>query len=236
MNIKKGLRIGVYILAIIGFFVVIDTSNSLFGIGLLALIVIASIITINRLFSSKKAPEKTTPNLSMEKEQHYQDLGMDHKQIDFFRDTMATAKKQIIQLDRNMQSVAKLKAIDLRNDTLKAAKGMFKELVKNPNKLHQADRFLYNHLPNLVDLTNKYLEINDHDVKTKNTFEALEKSSYVIDDVSKLLVSDYELFVSDDLEELDVEITIAQQNLAREKEMQERLDALAEFDLNEKEN
>ncbi len=75
----------------------------------------------------------------------------------------------------NMQQTAKLKAIDLRHDPVKAAKALFKELVKEPNRLHEASQFLYTHLPNLVDLTNKYNEINDHEIKNKQTYEKLEE-------------------------------------------------------------
>lgn len=222
MKIKNILKFVVYILAVVGFFVIFNNTGSFFGGLFILAIVLGALLMVIRMIPSKK-DNQTVPMVSVQKEQHYQELGMDDQQIAFFRETMANAKKQIVQLEQNMNDVAKLKAVDLRNDTVKAAKAMFKELVKEPTKLHLADRFLYNHLPNLVDLTNKYLEINAHDIKTKNTYDALEKSSNVIDEVSKLLVSDYERFMSDDLEELDVEITLAKQNLSREQMNQEKM-------------
>ena len=81
-------------------------------------------------------------------------------------------KNEINQLQMNMQQTAKLKAIDLRHDPVKAAKALFKELVKEPNRLHEASQFLYTHLPNLVDLTNKYNEINDHEIKTNRPMKS----------------------------------------------------------------
>ena len=161
------------------------------------------------------------PELTKEKEAHYSEFGMNDKEIVFFRETMADAKKQITTLDNNMQEVAKLKAINLRYDTLKASRAMFKEIVKEPNKLHRADRFLYNHLPNVVELTSKYIEINNHELKTKDTFDALNQCAAAIEEVSQLIVKDYADFVKDDLDDLDVEISIAQQNVDREKEMEE---------------
>lgn len=223
MNIKRISKFVVYILAVVGFFVVLDDTGSIFGALIIVGILLALLKVMTKMLPKNKKTNDSVPIVSIQKEQHYQELGMDDQQIAFFRETMAHAKKQIVQLEDNMNAVAKLKAIDLRNDTVKAAKAMFKELVKEPTKLHLADRFLYNHLPNLVDLTNKYLEINAHDIKTKNTYDALEKSSNVIDEVSKLLVSDYERFMSDDLDELDVEITLAKQNLSREQMNQEKM-------------
>lgn len=115
-----------------------------------------------------------------------------------------------------MYETAKLKAIDLRHEPVKAAKGLFKELVKEPTRLHDASQFLYTHLPNLVDLTNKYIEINEHEIKNKQTYQKLEESTQIIDQLASLVAKDYQDFVSEDLEDIDVEISVAKQSLKRD--------------------
>ncbi|MGX7025563.1 5-bromo-4-chloroindolyl phosphate hydrolysis family protein [Vagococcus hydrophili] len=192
--------------------------NTIFSI-VLFMALLWAIFNIFRALSGNRSNKSKDrmPNLSREKEAHYESLGMTNKEIVFFRDTMAETKKQIKTLEDNMNQVAKLKAINLRYDTLKASKAMFKEIVKEPRKLHLCDRFLYNHLPNLVELTNKYVEINNHELKNKDTFDALTQSATAIEEVSQLIVKDYADFVNDDLEDLDVEISIAKQNIDREK-------------------
>ncbi|MGY3750182.1 5-bromo-4-chloroindolyl phosphate hydrolysis family protein [Vagococcus acidifermentans] len=188
------------------------------------IIIIVGIYFLKKSLTGNRSSESDDiPSLSPEKESHYVELGMTEQEITFFRETMASAKKQIKQLEKNMNSLSKLKAINLRNDTLKASKAMFKEMVKEPTKLHQADRFLYAHLPNIVELTDKYIEINDHEIKNKSTYEALNDSAEAIDAVSKLIVEDYNRFVSDDLEELEVEISIAKQNINRDNSLKEDL-------------
>ncbi|OTN89821.1 hypothetical protein A5819_002319 [Enterococcus sp. 7E2_DIV0204] len=185
-------------------------------------IAVALLILLILFFvGSKKKPGKTEdplPNLTKTKEEHYASLGMTDQEIDFFRDTMNITKKQIVQLQENMNASTKLRAIDLRNDTLRVSKALFKELVKEPKKLHLANHFLYTHLPNLVDLTSKYLEIDDHEIKNKQTYEKLEESAQIIDQVSKLIKKDYEQFVAEDLEDLDVEISVAKNSLKRDNE------------------
>ena len=171
-------------------------------------------------FLKKPKKQKTTkiPALSKEKAAHYESLGLDDQQVAFFRETMQTAKEQIEQLDTNMRTVTKLKAINLRTDAVKISKSLFKRLADEPNKLHLADGFLYHHLPNILELTEKYIEIDNHEVKTKNSYEALEKSATMIEKVAALLLDDYERFVKDDMEELEVEISFAEQNLSRTEE------------------
>lgn len=194
--------------------------NTIITAALFFAIFFAILRLIKLLFSKNKSGNQNKmPQLTKEKEAHYAEFGMSDKEIVFFRETMAEARKQITTLEENMQQVAKLKAINLRYDTIKACRAMFKEIVKEPNKLHQSDRFLYNHLPNLVELTSKYIEINNHELKNKDTYEALNQSAAAIEEVSQLIVKDYSDFVKDDLEDLDVEISIAKQNIDRDKEI-----------------
>ncbi|MEG0284588.1 MULTISPECIES: 5-bromo-4-chloroindolyl phosphate hydrolysis family protein [Vagococcus] len=180
-----------------------------------------AVLLLIKSLTKKDNDSNKMPELTKEKEAHYTEFGMSDKEIAFFRETMAEAKSQITVLEKNMQQVAKLKAINLRYDTLKASRAMFKEIVKEPNKLHRSDRFLYNHLPNLVELTSKYIEINDHELKTKDTFDALNQCAAAIEEVSQLIVKDYSEFVQDDLDDLDVELSIAKQNIDREKELED---------------
>lgn len=191
------------------------------GIHIPVVVVVLLILVVLFFNGVKKKTEKKEdqlPNLTKTKEEHYAAIGMTDQEIDFFRNTMNTTKKQIIQLQENMNVSAKLSAVDLRNDTLRVSKALFKELVKEPKKLHLANHFLYTHLPNLVDLTDKYLEINDHEIKNKQTYEKLEESVQIIDQVSSLIKKDYEQFVADDLENMDVEISVAKNSLNRDNE------------------
>lgn len=214
--------------------------NSSIDEAILGLLVLITFLMLLRRFikkmKNKQPNKKVLPTVSKEKNDHYQAEGMTEQEIQFFRTTMNTAKEQITTLETNMNSTSKLKAINLRKDTVKIAKAMFKELVDEPTKLYAADTFLYHHLPNLVELTEKYLDINAHEVKTKNTYEALEKSTEMIDKVSELLLHDYERFVSDDLQELDIELSVAEQNIARNQinSIDETLAQETESDLKEK--
>lgn len=186
------------------------------------LLVVGTVFIIWGLFGSSKKKKRPAeiPDLSKELEAHYEESGMTPSEITFFRQTMNQTKTEISQLQQNMQQTAKLKSIDLRHDTVKAAKALFKELVKEPHRLHEASQFLYTHLPNLIDLTNKYIEINDHEIKNKQTYAKLEESAVIIDQLASLIAQDYQKFVSDDLDDLDVELSIAKQSLERDNELE----------------
>lgn len=209
-----------WLLALVLLFLFVRNNSFSFVLGLL---LIGVVLVLWGLFGSrrKKGKQEEIPALTDELETHYEKSGMTANEISFFRQTMNQTKNEINQLQMNMQQTAKLKAIDLRHDPVKAAKALFKELVKEPNRLHEASQFLYTHLPNLVDLTNKYNEINDHEIndheiKNKQTYEKLEESAQIIDQLSALIAQDYQKFVAEDLDDIDVEISVAKQSLKRD--------------------
>lgn len=192
-----------------------DSNFTLFPLLLVAFGVFL-VVTGLKGSPKKKTNKQGLPLLSKEKEKHYLQSGMSQSEIEYFRDTMGMAKEQIEQLQKNINKNAKLKAIDLRRDTLRAAKALFKELVKEPQKLHCANHFLYTHLPNMVDLTDKFIEINEHEIKSRETYEKIEESAQIIDQMASLIAQDYQQFVADDFEEMDVELSIAKQSLKRD--------------------
>ncbi|WP_019723543.1 5-bromo-4-chloroindolyl phosphate hydrolysis family protein, partial [Enterococcus mundtii] len=165
--IKKNWKWIVGLLLVILFFSYNDVSI------ISMILLIGAVLLIWGLFGFRKKPKDKTalPNLSDKLATHYSENGMTPSEISFFRETMNQTKNEIEQLEKNMYETAKLKAIDLRHEPVKAAKGLFKELVKEPTRLHDASQFLYTHLPNLVDLTNKYIEINEHEIKNKQTYQ-----------------------------------------------------------------
>lgn len=172
-------------------------------------------IFLKRQGSPKK--KKDLRPVSDKRETFYKSKGLSDEDITFFRDTMNNAKKQILQVERNMNSAGKMKAIANRNNTLHLIKVLFKDIVNEPDRLHEVDQFLYIHLPSLADLTEKYVTINQHQAKSKQTFDVLEKSAATIDDMCQQIAKDYIKFRSADISDLTNEVELAKRRLNRDK-------------------
>ena len=177
------------------------------------IVVLLVAVIVSRLKNTPAKEKNDIPTLTKAKESHYEEKGLSDDDIDFFREIMAQTKERIVKLEANTNTSAKLKAIDLRHQSLDTCKSIFKQLVDNPKKLHKANHFLYTHLPNFLDLTDKYVEINQHTVKDKTTYEALGQTEVIIEQVADLISSDYKALVADDLDDLDTAITIAKTSL-----------------------
>lgn len=218
---------------VIGVFVILGLGGFLFGSGsgdwyafcLLLAGILLVIYGIKGSGIDKKKPELALPPLSKKREQSYLDSGLSEHEIAVFRETLNDTRLQIQHLQENVRNNAKLKAIDLKYDTLRASKALFKEMVKEPMRMHEASQFLYTHLPNMVDLTDKYLEIDAHEVKSRETYDKMEESIQIIDQVAALITQDYQRFVSDDLEDMDVEMSLAKQSLKQEQAKYEQHEA-----------
>ncbi len=201
----------VFVFGILGVLNVDSRFAAIFGIvvgfGLYA-------IFLKRQGTPKK--KKDLRPVSDKREAFYKSQGLSDEDITFFRDTMNNAKKQILQVERNMNSAGKMKAIANRNNTLHLIKVLFKDIVNEPGRLHEVDQFLYIHLPSLADLTEKYVTINQHQAKSKQTFDVLEKSAATIDDMCQQIAEDYIKFRSADISDLTNEVELAKRRLNRD--------------------
>jgi 5-bromo-4-chloroindolyl phosphate hydrolysis protein len=169
----------------------------------------------------KEAKRVQKPQITQDKIEHYRNSGLTDNEIQFFRDTMAELKTQIVAWERNVNKSPKLKAIDLRTDALKGAKALFKELVKEPKRLTQASDFVHKHVPTMLELTNKFIEIEQHDLKDSDTYAVLQKSTEGIEIMGKAISRDYLDFVKNDLEDMDYTIQLAKKNLNMDNDSEE---------------
>ncbi len=154
--------------------------------------------------------------VTTEKENFYKTNGLNKEEMNFFRETMFVAKTQILTLEKNVKSVSKLSAIEKRNNTVHLAKSLFKEITENPRRLNEANKFLYVHLSSLVDLTNKYIEIDKHEVKSKATYDVLNESATTIDEMCHLIAVDYVAFKSGDFDDMSIEVELAKKAIERD--------------------
>lgn len=223
MDMKKETsnKVFILILAVITMIVVAAILSGL-NVDSLFSFIIGSIVGfglyvtfLRRQNGSKKKKDELRP-VSGERETFYKSRGLSDEDITFFRDTMNAAKAQILQIETNMMNTGKLRAIANRNNTLHLIKVMFKDIVNEPERLHEVDKFLYVHLPSLADLTNKYVSIEKHQAKSKETYDILEKSATTIDNMCQQISNDYINFRSVDISKLADEVELAKLRLNRD--------------------
>lgn len=163
----------------------------------------------------KRKPEKTVlGRVSPEKEVFYREQGLTKNEMNMFRNTMHAARNHIYEIETNVKSRTKLTAITQRNNTLPIMKDFFKHIVEQPQRLHEASDFLYTQLPNLKELTDNYVEVDNHVSKTKDTYQSLESSANVIDALCQKIQKSYTDFMEKDVDKIEVEMALAKHTMA----------------------
>jgi 5-bromo-4-chloroindolyl phosphate hydrolysis protein len=189
--------------------------NSSFNLCVFCFIIIGFALALTKIREHKKmiSPNNTFDN----KFSHYQSLGMTDSEIELFRSTMDKAQRDIKAWENNVRKSAKLKAIDMRTEGLKAAKSLFQELVRTPKRLSMAGDFLNEHLDAINDLTAKYLTIDNHAIKSKETIKTLQNSVKVIEQLFLQIVKDYTDFVADDIANMNADIDLTKAKIKKKE-------------------
>lgn len=155
--------------------------------------------------------------ISDERRAYYHEHGLSDEDIQFFRETMNTAKEQIIKADQHFSASSKLKAIRNRTSVIQICQNLFKEIVKAPDRLSEADQFLYVHLPSLEKLTNKYCQISQHQKKARDTYTVLDQSVQTIEKICTAIIEDYLRFMEADVRKLSDEVELAHRQLDKDE-------------------
>lgn len=160
-------------------------------------------------FHRRKKNSQALERVSPEKEAYYREQGLSKDEMNLFRNTMHAAREHIQGFEKNVNSKTKLKAITTRNNTLNIMKDFFKHIVEQPQRLHEVSNFLYTQLPTLKELTDNYLEVDSHVVKTKETYRSLESSAAAIDVLCQKIEKAYSDFMKNDIANMEMEIELA---------------------------
>lgn len=144
---------------------------------------------------------------------HYRQSGLNDEEIKNFRQEMEILRDYIYTIDEEMNKAAKLRAIDLKYNTVNIAKQFFADIVKEPERLPEVANLLYRTAPSLADISRKYNEVNQHLAKTKQTYLILEKSAQTVEALAGQLENEYIQFHQATYHNLDDEIRFAQKNI-----------------------
>ena len=147
---------------------------------------------------------------------HYHEAGLSDEEIQVFRETMAMAKDHISSIQAKIDDTAKLSKINYNFSLVPLLQSYFRNIVQEPQRIIQADAFLYRLLPSLDDLIQKYNEINSHIAKNKQTYLILEKTAKTIQGLAEEINRDYIHFHQETFDSLNDELTYADRILNNE--------------------
>lgn len=147
---------------------------------------------------------KNLPPISSAKKEFYIQQGLSRAEIKFFRSTMQEALQWIQKTEQQLTQSSRLQMIDHRYQTVATLKNFFQEIVAHPLKLARVNHFLYEDLPSLATLTEKFLTLEKHPNKNKPTLQILDKIIVEIEKTCAAIEAHYLEFETVILDEVHV--------------------------------
>ena len=180
-------------------------------------IFVGAVFGVARLIGELSRPRPIVPNatkpLSASMAAHYQESGLDDSEVKVFRETMDTVSDQVQEFETIIARVPKLKSIAINTDIVDVLHAYFKAIVNNPMAMGAAGNFIYEQLPNLVRIAEKYEAISHHEVKTDDTYAVLTQAANTTADLANAIRDDYAHFVETDIDALEADINLAKKQI-----------------------
>lgn len=176
----------------------------------------------HKRFSLKRNKQQNDlPPLSPSKRAFYEEQGLDENDIVFFRRQMAKTKEQVIALEKTTRRSTKLKAVMTRYDLFPILKDYFNEITMAPKRLYEVEALLYSYIPSLLEISEKYLDIEKHVSKSKETFQTMTDSIETVEALCASVQRSYREFMSDDIDDITIDLQLAKERLEQDKQLLE---------------
>ena len=92
-----------------------------------------------------------------------------------------------------------LQVVESVTGGLEASKQTFKYIVQNPQELTKQNEFLYKDLPNIVKLSEKFIEMKKQSVRTEEINRDLDETLLLIKTLSHSISKNYHEILMDDV-------------------------------------
>ncbi|MFD1441862.1 5-bromo-4-chloroindolyl phosphate hydrolysis family protein [Lacticaseibacillus hegangensis] len=180
-------------------------------VGLFVMLVFAGARLVGEL--SRPVEKPATPPITPDMAAHYAESGLSESEINLFRETMDQAADEIHEFEAIADRVPKIKTIAVNADLLDIMHAYFKAIVQTPKKLGAAGHFIYEQLPNVLSIAQKYEAITHHEVKTQDTYDVLTTAANTLRDLADTIKSGYSEFVESDIDDLEADIDLAKKQI-----------------------
>lgn len=143
------------------------------------------------------------------------ELGLTRKEYRFITNNLKEARQKITRLRRSMRSVASLRQVKQNVEILYTVHKIYTNTKKEPRRFYKAEQFYYKHLDSLVELVEKYAFLSSQPAKTVELNVSLKETRQMISHLNEQIKRDLQMMLTDDLETLQFELSVAKQSMEK---------------------
>lgn len=139
----------------------------------------------------------------------YKQTGLTRLEYKHIHQQLKKADNQLAQLNKFFLRARSVHQFKQMLDIQRIAKNIVKVVKNEPKKFYHIEPFFYAHLETATQLTDKYTMLNQQPIKDKDIQLAIAETRSTLTDLHETMEDDLKLALSNDVEQLKMEIEFA---------------------------
>ncbi|OEH93997.1 5-bromo-4-chloroindolyl phosphate hydrolysis family protein [Bacillus solimangrovi] len=129
--------------------------------------------------------------------------------------TLQEAKRMLVILQRHRFKAKSYKLFKSINQIYRYAKNIYEIVQKEPKRFYLANDFFYRYLNSATEIVQRYMFLSSQPVRDVEYIESLTRTENMLQDMEQCLERELKKIVSDDLDNLDLELDVLKQSIER---------------------
>ncbi|MCY7894959.1 5-bromo-4-chloroindolyl phosphate hydrolysis family protein [Bacillus vallismortis] len=141
--------------------------------------------------------------------------GLTGREYAYIKKNLEEARHKIIRLRKALFQAKSIQMFKQNAEMLRLVRRIYILAKKEPKRFYQAERFFYQTLDSVVELTEKYAFLSSHPKKSKELSTSLSEARITLAELTKRLEEDLTQLMGDDIDELQFELDAAKHSLKK---------------------
>ncbi|MEC3801933.1 5-bromo-4-chloroindolyl phosphate hydrolysis family protein [Bacillus spizizenii] len=133
----------------------------------------------------------------------------------YIKKNLEEARQKIIRLRKALFQAKSIQMFKQNAEMLRLVRTIYILTKKEPKRFYQAERFFYQTLDSVVELTEKYAFLSSHPKKSKELSISLSEARITLAELTKRLEEDLTQVMGDEIDELQFELDAAKHSLKK---------------------
>ncbi|QJC94585.1 5-bromo-4-chloroindolyl phosphate hydrolysis protein [Bacillus mojavensis] len=133
----------------------------------------------------------------------------------YIKKNLEEARQKIIRLRKALFQAKNIQMFKQNAEMLRLVRRIYMLTKKEPKRFYRAERFFYQTLDSVVELTEKYAFLSSHPKKNKELSMSLSEARITLAELTKRLEEDLTQLMGDEIGELQFELDAAKHSLKK---------------------
>ncbi|NRF45646.1 hypothetical protein EH11_01103 [Bacillus subtilis] len=133
----------------------------------------------------------------------------------YIKKNLEEARQKMVRLRKALFQAKSIQMFKQNAEMLRIVRRIYLLTKKEPKRFYQAERFFYQTLDSVVELTEKYAFLSSHPKKSKELSMSLSETRITLTELTKRLEEDLTQAMDDEIDELQFELDAAKHSLKK---------------------